>query len=285
MSKCLRQAQDFEGRVHAFAVGQLAHACADISGCRVDEVGRAETFGRLELVIADIDRDDLRRAECFRNLNDVDADTAGGDYRDAFTAAQFGAMPDGAIRGEDGAAEYRRLFERQAVDQRKDVGCRYYGVLRKAGHRIHRDRRTVLPTQPRRAVVQRALQPIHREEVVAEVVTPRTAGGAEPAGHDECRGDLRSNRGTWDTGSQRSDRAGDLVTHHGRRRECDFRLHHVQVGVAHTARTDLHEDFAGAGFGYRNFLDAKAAGRGIEDRCFHCLHRLSLSVLGSNIRS
>ena len=41
---------------------------------------------------------------------------------------------------------------------------------------------------------------------------------------------------TGDAGSERRDRAGDLVAHDRRRRERDFRLHHVQVGVAHAAR-------------------------------------------------
>ena len=79
----LRQAEHFERDVDAVAAGQLAHARHGVSGRGVDDVGGAQPARGLELVVLDVDRDDLRRAERLGDLDDVDADAAGGDDGDA----------------------------------------------------------------------------------------------------------------------------------------------------------------------------------------------------------
>src|SRR5688572_2112278 len=203
----LRQAEHLERDVHTLAVGQLAHARSRVACRGVDDVGGAETHRSIEFVVANINRDDLRGAERFRDLDDVDAYAACGDDGDALATTQSGAVTDCTIRGEDGAAEHRRLFEWQAVGQREDVCRRHDRIFREAGHRVHRDGRSVLAAQPRGAVVERALQPVHREEAVAEIVASRAAGGAEPARHDERRRDLAAHWRSGDTGPERRDDA------------------------------------------------------------------------------
>ena len=95
-----------EGDVDAAAVGQVAHALGGIGGLRVDDVGRADAARHLQLVLVDVDRDHLRRPEGLRDLNDVEADAAGGDDRDALASTQIGAVTDRAVGGEDRAAQY-----------------------------------------------------------------------------------------------------------------------------------------------------------------------------------
>ena len=137
----LRQPEDFERDVDASAIGQFADSSRCICRGRVDQIRRAETTCRLELVVLHIDRDDLRRAEGMGDLNDVDADAADGDHSHALAAAQFGAVSHRAVSREHRASEDGRFFERQPIDERKDVGRRNDGVLGKSRHRVHRDRR------------------------------------------------------------------------------------------------------------------------------------------------
>ena len=96
---------------------------------RVDDVGRPDATGDLELVVAHVDRDDLRRAERARDLDDVQPDAAGRDHRHAFAATEIGAVADGAIRREHRTSENRGFGQRQAGRQRKDVGRRHDRVL------------------------------------------------------------------------------------------------------------------------------------------------------------
>src|SRR5262245_1028251 len=55
----LRQTEHFEGDVDALAVSECAHPGGGVRRCRVDDVGGAQTFCSLQLVVADVDRDDL----------------------------------------------------------------------------------------------------------------------------------------------------------------------------------------------------------------------------------
>ena len=156
--------------------------------------------------------------------------------------------------------------------ERKDVGRRHDGILGESSHRVHRDRRSVTPPKSRRAVIQRALQAIHREEAVAQVVASCAARRAESARHDERGHDLRSNGGTLHARSERGNRPRDLVPHHGRSRKRHFGLHDVQVGVTHAARVHFHEDLARARFGHRNLFDVHPARGALEDGGSHHLH-------------
>jgi len=55
-------------------------------------------------------------------------------------------------------------------------------------------------------------------------------------------------------------------------RERDLCLHHVQIGVADAAGSHLHQDFTGARFRDRDFLDVQPAGGALEDRGSHQVH-------------
>src|SRR3990167_9192209 len=95
----------------------ISHACVKVWGSPrtsnatstprppVSSRTRAEPARGFQFVVAHIDRDDLRGAEGAGDLNDVDADPADRDDGDALAAAQFSAVPDGAVGGEDRAAE------------------------------------------------------------------------------------------------------------------------------------------------------------------------------------
>ena len=197
------------------------------------------------------------------------ADAAGGDDGDALAAAQIGAVADGAVGREDRAAQHRRFGERKAVGQREDVGRRHHRVLGEAGHRVHRERRAVGAPQPRRAVVERAAQTVHREEVVAEIVAPDRAQPAAAARHDERARRPSCRRRARDAGPELDDRAGDLVAEHGRGRERDLRLHDVQVGVADAAGVHLDEHLAVERRRNRDLLDVQPARRALQHRGFH----------------
>src|SRR6187399_710155 len=85
----LRPPEHLEGDVHADAAGHLADRLHRVHFRRVHHVGGAEPGGGLELVVAHVHGDDLRRAERLGDLHDGEADAAGRYDGDALTAAQI----------------------------------------------------------------------------------------------------------------------------------------------------------------------------------------------------
>jgi hypothetical protein len=139
-------------------------------------------------------------------------------------------------------------------------------------HRVHGDRPAVGEREPRRAVEQLAAEPIEIEELVAQVVAAGAARRAGAARHHERGDDIGPDRRAGDAWTERHDAARDLVPHHGGRRERDFGLHHVQVGVADPARVNLDQYLTGVGLRNRNPLDPQPSRGGVENGGGHQLH-------------
>ena len=72
-----------------------------------------------------------------------------------------------------------------------------------------------------------------------------------------------------DTLAQLDDRARDLVSEHGRRREGDLALDHVQIGVADAAGGDPDEDLAAPRLRDRDLLQLERRAGGREHRRQH----------------
>ena len=187
----LGQAEHFERDVDAASVGQLAHPRRR----RRSVVALTTSVAPSRRAASSLSSRTSTAMICdapnaVRNLDDVQPDAAGGDDRHAFAAAQVGAVADGAVGGEHRAAQHRRFL--------RAAGSSGSGKTSVAGTTEYSASPAIeyiaigVPSraaQPRRAVVERAPQPVHREEVVAEIVA---AGAAEPAAaarHDERAGD------------------------------------------------------------------------------------------------
>ena len=200
------------------------------------------------------------------------ADAAGRHDGDAVAAPQVGRVTNGAVRREDARTRAPPTPRGEAVRKREDVGRRHHGVLGEAGHRVHRDRRAIETAQPGRAVVQRALQPVHREEAVAQIVAPGAARRQNPHGMMNADTTRVPTAGPVTPGPRAATVPEISWPMHRRGRKGDLRLHDVQIGVTDAAGAHLDEHFAGEWLGHWNLLDAEPAGGGIEDGGGHGLH-------------
>ena len=84
------------------------HLGDGVAVARVDEVGRAELLGQVELRVEPVDRDDPLRALLLRALDRVEADAAAADDRDGVALADVGGVDRGTEAGEHTAADERR---------------------------------------------------------------------------------------------------------------------------------------------------------------------------------
>ena len=115
-----RAADRREGEVDA--ARELAHLCDRVAAPAVDDVGRAERAGKLELLVDDVDGDDARRAREPGALHDRQADAAAADHRDRRARANRRRPQRGARAGREAAREQARLLDRQL--RRHDDGAR-----------------------------------------------------------------------------------------------------------------------------------------------------------------
>src|SRR5665213_2584553 len=167
-TKCRRETRwmthDLKGDVDALAAGEGAK---DFSGVRVGGVhyvGRADLARGVELVVGEVDRDHLRRAKGSGHLDRRGPDTSCTNDRYGLTAANLGRVPEEAIGREECAADHRRRNKVDGVGRTKDRRSRYDRVLGERGHRVHRNRFTVVEGQSGGAVVERPAKSILGEE-------------------------------------------------------------------------------------------------------------------------
>ena len=138
-------------------------------GRGVDQVGRAQRAGGLELLLVDVDGDDLQRAVRLGELDDQRPHPARADDRDALAetrSAPWRTAPNAVSARIRGPTPPRTGSQPAAGTRRRGQ----HGVLGETAHRVHRERGAVGAEQPRLAVVERPAQPVEREEGLAEVV-------------------------------------------------------------------------------------------------------------------
>src|SRR5262249_4129038 len=92
---------------------ERAHGLHRIVLRAVDDVGRADAPGHLELAVEDVDADDLPSAADTRALDDGKPDAAAAEHRDGLSALEPGAAQRRPDAGQDTAADQRGTVERQ----------------------------------------------------------------------------------------------------------------------------------------------------------------------------
>src|SRR5215813_2654225 len=162
-----------------------AHRSNRIVGAGVDRVGRAESPRQLELAVADVNGDDSPSASKPRALDNIQPDAATAVNHDARTGRDPGGVVHGAVSGQDGAAQQRRVVQGHSLGEHDGPGFRDHRVLRQGRHREKVMERSAVVAEPTRPVKQRARR--HRSPSYRAVV--RAADGAGPAG--AARGDDR----------------------------------------------------------------------------------------------
>src|SRR2546430_15137355 len=106
---------------------------------------------------------------------------------------------------------------------------RYDRILRHSAHAIGPDGLAVFLVQPRRAIVENPLLPVHGVEFLTLDFHPLQAIIACAAGKYERAVSLHTLAKSLDTRSQAFHHSRYLVPEHGRERKNRFSLHQVQV--------------------------------------------------------
>ena len=219
-------------------------------------VGRAELAGPGELALVEVDADDRAGADEARRGDRRVPDAAAAEHGDGVVSLHAPVFTAAPKPGHDAASEQaRRLGSGATVDRRRLPG----GDEGVVGERADPERRG-----QRRAVVEghRLLGVVGREAVPGTAPTARpalAAHGAPVEDHEVADGDARH------VGPDGVDDAGGLVAEQVREVAPDVALAVVQVGVAHPARLDRHDDLAGTGVGHDDVVHADGFARGTGD--------------------
>jgi hypothetical protein len=92
--------------------GQKVAYCLDRFGLLgVNDVSRAESFGRLQPLRLDVDRDDPRRPGYARAAHRIESHASRAEDHDAVAGGNAGGIQDSTGARNDAAAEQRRLGE------------------------------------------------------------------------------------------------------------------------------------------------------------------------------
>lgn len=173
-------------------------------------------------------------------------------------------MVNGAVAGEDGAAEQRRLGEGDALGGGQDAG--------RGDHRLLGERGDVQAGVQVGAVVGAA--GVHvggaGERVGAQPHLAERAGVAGAAGGGPVEDDLVAGRDVGDALADGDDGAGTLVAEDGGQRHPHGAVGQGQVGVADPGGGEPHPDPAGAGLGQLDAGDLQRGPRGGYDGGTDC---------------
>ena len=110
--------------------GQISLTASIASTCDgVDEVGGPELLGQRFLLRVGVDRDDRQRVGQRGTLDDVEADAADADHRDALAVGDLGPVEHGADAGDDATAEQRGDLEGHVLVDRHGLAGLHDGLL------------------------------------------------------------------------------------------------------------------------------------------------------------
>src|SRR5207253_5236958 len=122
----------------------------------------------------------------------------------------------------------------------------------------------ILSLPPGLAVVQRALESVHREECLAQIVPTLGAEAARAAWHDEAARHALSDAECWHVRSQCRHGARNFVAQNTRHGKADFTFDDVEVGMAHAAGSHLYQHFTWPRRRHGNVYDAQRSERRVE---------------------
>jgi hypothetical protein len=244
--------------VGAAPAGERPDPPAEVGGgCQ--HVGGAQPPGQVGLVAGHLDRDDRVRPGDPRALHRGEAHPAEPEHHHRLARPDPGGVADRADAGQHGAAEQRRLDQRD-VGWQADAGVG-------ADHRLGGEGADAEARVDRRAVAEPAVGPLRR--VPRPLAQVRLALQAEPAGparrrpvehHRVTRGQPRDALADGGHG------AGALVTEHGRDGLDQRAAGQRQVGMADAGRGQSHPDLAGSRFGQLDVLDCERTADTAQDR-------------------
>ena len=210
----------------------------------------------LELVVAAVDGDDLRRAREPRGGDHLQADAATADHAHALADPHPGRVAHGAEAGHDATAQQRGLPERDLVRDLDRATGRDDGVLGEA-----RDPEPVLEdgavggAQPGAPVEQRAGER-PRAGDLAERPPAGAAGAALSACGHEAEHDMVPDDEARDVLADGLDDARPLVAEDDRPAAVAQRpVGEVDVGMADACRGDTDQHLAAPGRIERHLLD------------------------------
>ncbi len=232
-----------EGMIDATAPGEVLHRGHRILLTGIDEVGRAHRFRIVQLRRHTIDRDDRRRPRQARGLDDVQADPATADHRDAAAGHHPRRVHHRAIARDDPAADEGGVFEGNRGRDLHRGGLGHGGALGKG-----RDPRVVedgLSGGVAEAGLPVRHQPgeTHRRAHVTERGTSAEAIFATTTRHPPDRDDMITRHHRGDALADFLDDARALVTEDDGRFHREVALHHVEIAVADAGRHHPHRDF------------------------------------------
>ncbi len=270
-----RTAAREEGELGTAAIGQLANGLDRIGGGRVDDVGRPECAGVLELLRRDVDRDDLSRVAQQCSLDDREPDAATADHDDGGVFPHR-RRPEGRSRTRrEAAREQRRLLDRQLLrhlDRARLVHDRLVGerAAAKDGRQLGAVHRPV--HSPLRAELRGA---------AARIAPPalRALAARRPPGDDDAVPGCDHGH----VAAHLLDDPGALVAEQDREpRAPALGLDDVEVGVAEPASLDADEHLTRSRRIDRELLDGRRrVGLGVDDAARHS----SVTVAATGLES
>ena len=195
----------------------------------------------------------MRGAGNRRPLDDVQADAAAAEHRDARARYHARRVEYRADAGRDRAADQRGTLERDGALDLDHILRRQGGVLGHdpaAGEDIHGVAARI--ARPQRAVGQGN----ERLALIdAQDGTPHGAVAAGAAHVDKGGHDVVPRREILDPLADPHHRAGGLMPQDERQSHADGAVGRREIGMANTARGDLHHDFAAPRRIHRDRLD------------------------------
>ena len=239
------RAGELEGELDP-AAGGAPHLLGTVRVPGAEGRRGAELAREGQLVVGEVDGDDLARPGGDGTQQRAQADAAQADHRHRGAGLHPCGVDHRAHAGEHGAAEQRRLVERQlGVDLDQRV-ARHRGVLGKAGDaQVMLHRRAVGPVQPARAREQRACA-VRGRARLAQGRPALGAGAAMAAGRHEHADHMIAAGEVGDARPDLLDDAGRLVPERHRQRARPVAVDHRQVGMAQARGLDPDQHLARA---------------------------------------
>ncbi len=223
-----------------------------------DVVRGARAAGQFLLLRGHVDGDDPRRARDPGGLEGGQAHPADAEHRDRLPLPYLRRVVDGAVPGEDGAAEERGVGERDPVREGQDAGGGDDGLLGEGGDV---EAGVQLGAVGGAGVdVGGAVQRVGAQPHLAE-----RAGVAAPAGRRPVEHDGVARRDMGDALADGEDRARALVAEHGRHRHPHGAVGQRQVGVADPGGGEPDADLPGAGLRQFDLRDLQRRADGGQD--------------------
>jgi hypothetical protein len=247
------------------AVGQeVADNMDRIALCRVDRVGGAELFGRLQPFRLNVDGHNTRRTSDARAAHRVKPNAACAKDDNRVACANSRGVQDGACSCDDAAAEQRRLGEGYVFRYRGKLVFVDKSALGESAEPHALGYANAMTAQARRL----SRPPQGCLSMRALEGAARLASRARPAGLHERANNVVPNTELCDVGPNRGDDPRDFMTQYDGRRS-DIVSRKQKVGVAEPGRTYFNENFAPHRLGDVDVLKLESAAEYVDDESLH----------------